>query len=104
MEDPAHEEGTDGGGRLGGHPDEPGEPVLGVSAPHHHVPRVDEQAGTEVFRGLQVRIKIVVVLSIYLSIYLLFLYLSIYLPIFLSIYISFYLSILSIYKRYLWNL
>ena len=52
VEDTAHEEAADGGGGLRRHPHQPRQPVLGVPAPHRHVPRVDKQRGAQILARL----------------------------------------------------
>ena len=52
VEDAAHQQAADGGGGLGGHAHQPGQPVLGVPAPHRHVPRVDKQRGAQILARL----------------------------------------------------
>ena len=52
VEDAAHQQAADGGGGLGGHAHQPGQPVLGVAAAHRHVPRVDKQRGAQILARL----------------------------------------------------
>ena len=58
IENPAHQEGDDGGGGLGRHPHQPGQPVLGEPAAHLHVPRVDKQHRAGLLAGLHGERKI----------------------------------------------
>ena len=57
VENSAHEEGDDGGGGLGRHADQPGQPVLGEPAAHLHVPGVDEQHRPGVLAGLTSKVR-----------------------------------------------
>ena len=57
VKDAAHQEGDDGGGGLGRHPDQPGQPVLGEPAAHLHVPGVDEQHRPGVLTGLTSKVR-----------------------------------------------
>ena len=57
VEDAAEHHAAEGAAGFSGHSDEPREPVFSHGVLSHHLPRVDEEAGTEILRGFVEGIK-----------------------------------------------